>query len=296
MVVGPQGEEIYTDEFGRVKVQFFWDREGKRDDKSSCWIRVIQPWAGGNWGAIRIPRIGQEVVVDFLEGTPDRPIITGSVYNADQMPPYGLPDNKTQSGVKSRSSLQGEASNFNELRFEDKKGQEDVYLHAEKDMNVVVENDRTEDVGHDETISIGHDRTESVGNDEKLEIKSNRTDSVGKNETRSVGDNRTREVGKDEEVSIGQNRKVAVEQDESRTIGGSQEVSVGKNRTVQVGKELVIDAGDSIILKTGAARIQMKSDGSILIQGKDLTLKASGKIVGQAASEVILKGSKIINN
>ena len=133
-VVGPGGEEIYTDNYGRVKVQFFWDRVGKRDENSSCWMRVSQPWAGKRWGAVAIPRIGQEVIVDFLEGDPDRPIITGRVYNAEQMPPYELPANMTQSGVKSRSSKGGSAANCNELRFEDKKGSEQVLLHAEKDQ------------------------------------------------------------------------------------------------------------------------------------------------------------------
>ena len=135
MVVGPPGEEIFTDKYGRVKVQFHWDREGKNDADSSCWVRVGTPWAGKNWGMIHIPRIGQEVIITFLEGDPDRPIIVGSVYNADMMPPYELPENKTQSGLKSRSTLQGTPDNFNELRFEDKKGEEKIYFHAEKDSS-----------------------------------------------------------------------------------------------------------------------------------------------------------------
>jgi type VI secretion system secreted protein VgrG len=133
-VTGPSGEEIYTDKYGRVKVQFHWDREGTNDDKSSCWVRVASFWAGKQWGAIHLPRIGQEVIVDFLEGDPDRPIVVGSVYNAENMPPYSLPDNKTQSTLKSRSSKAGGADNFNEIRFEDKKGDEEVYFQAEKDL------------------------------------------------------------------------------------------------------------------------------------------------------------------
>ena len=127
MVVGPAGEEIYTDKYGRVKVQFHWDRYGKQDEQSSCWVRVAQLWAGKNWGMIHIPRVGQEVIVSFLEGDPDRPIITGRVYNGDAMPPYGLPDNATQSGIKSRSSKGGAEANFNEIRFEDLKGSEQLY-------------------------------------------------------------------------------------------------------------------------------------------------------------------------
>src|SRR5262249_48882265 len=141
VVVGKAGEEIYVDKYGRIKVQFFWDREGKKDENSSCWIRVAENWAGKNWGIIFNPRIGQEVIVDFLEGDPDRPLITGRVYNAQQMPPYALPDNMTQSGILTRSSKGGSADNYNELRFEDKKGSEDIIFHAEKDYHRSVEHD-----------------------------------------------------------------------------------------------------------------------------------------------------------
>ena len=133
VVVGPSGEEIYTDKYGRVKVQFYWDREGKKDENSSCWIRVSQNWAGNKWGIVFNPRMGQEVIVDFIEGDPDRPIITGRVYNAEQMPPYELPGEQTKSTLKSRSSKDGTADNFNEIRFEDRKGEEEIYIHAEKD-------------------------------------------------------------------------------------------------------------------------------------------------------------------
>jgi type VI secretion system secreted protein VgrG len=143
LVVGPAGEEIWTDEFGRVMVQFDWDRLGEHNEKSSCWMRVSQVWAGAKWGAIHIPRIGQEVIVDFLDGDPDRPIITGRLYNADNMPPYDLPANQTQSGIKSRSSKGGTQSNFNELRFEDKKGQEELHMQAEKDMSTLVKHNQT---------------------------------------------------------------------------------------------------------------------------------------------------------
>ena len=135
MVTGPDGEEIWTDKYGRVKVQFPWDRLGKNDENSSCWVRVSQAWAGGGFGGIHIPRIGQEVMVEFLQGDPDRPIITGRVYDGTNMPPYGLPASATQSGIKSNSTKGGGGSN--ELRFEDKKGQEQVYLHAQKNEDIV---------------------------------------------------------------------------------------------------------------------------------------------------------------
>jgi type VI secretion system secreted protein VgrG len=162
LVVGPPGEEIFCDKYGRVKVQFHWDRYGTKDDKSSCFIRVAQWLAGPQWGAIFTPRIGMEVIVEFLEGDPDRPIIVGTVYNGDNMPPYKLPDNKTQSGFKSRSSLRGGAPNFNELRFEDKKGDEDIVFHAEKDYHRSVEHDDDLQVGNNQTITIKKDRTETV--------------------------------------------------------------------------------------------------------------------------------------
>ena len=190
MVTGPAGEEIWTDKYGRVKVQFHWDREGKRDEKSSCWVRVSQAWAGPGFGGIHVPRIGQEVIVEFLEGDPDRPLVTGRVYNAQAMPPYGLPASATQSGIKSNSTKGGGGSN--ELRFEDKKGQEQVWLHAQKNEDIVVENDKTENVGHDETIGIGNDRTETVGHDETMTVANNRTRNVGVNETVTIGGNQHR--------------------------------------------------------------------------------------------------------
>ena len=161
IVVGPKGEEIYTDKYGRVKVQFHWDREGKKDENSSCWIRVAQIWAGENWGAMFIPRIGQEVVVEFLEGDPDRPLITGRVYHGTNMPPYALPDEMTKSTIKSNSSKGG--GGFNELRFEDKKGKEEIYIHGQKDWTIAILNDKNQTIGHDETLKVDGNRTVKVG-------------------------------------------------------------------------------------------------------------------------------------
>ena len=163
VVVGPDKEEIYTDKYGRVKVQFHWDRHGELNETSSCWVRVAQPWAGRNWGAVSIPRIGQEVVVSFLEGDPDRPLIIGSVYNGTHLPPYTLPDNKTQSGILSRSSPNGTGEHANSLRFEDKKGAEQVYLHAERNMDCVVEASDSQQVGGNRTIAVKGAHHETVG-------------------------------------------------------------------------------------------------------------------------------------
>ena len=320
VVVGPAGEEIFTDKYGRVKVQFHWDRQGKNDADSSCWVRVGTPLAGKQWGMVHIPRIEQEVIVDFLEGDPDQPIIIGSVYNAKEMPPYALPDNKTQTGIKSRSSLGGTPANFNEIRFEDKKGQEQVYIHAEKNEDIVVENDKTENVGHDETITISNDRTENVLGHETLSVAKNRTRTVSQNEIVTVALTRTHTVGINEMINIGAaqevtvgvmraltvgvNQTTTIGKDLSENIGSDQSVDVGKNltekigtnQTTSVGKNLTITAGDQIVIKTGQSSITMKKDGTITIAGKDITVRASGKIFEKATGDIVLKGQKILEN
>ncbi|MGH8620727.1 MAG: type VI secretion system Vgr family protein, partial [Burkholderiales bacterium] len=296
VVVGKSGEEIWVDKHGRVKVQFYWDRNGKKDENSSCWVRVATTWGGKNWGFIQIPRIGQEVIIEFLEGDPDRPIITGRVYNADQTPPYALPDNQTQSGVKSRSSKGGSGENFNEIRFEDMKGSEVLFIHAEKDKQVEVENDRTESVGHDEKITIEHDRTESVGNNEAITIGKNRKESVGEDEQIGIGGNRTRSVGKKETIDIGADRNKNVSKNETATIGESRKTQVGKDDTLNVGKKLVLVAGEAVQIQTGDASITMQKNGKITIRGKDIMITGSGKIDVKASSDVTIKGSKIKQN
>ncbi len=304
VVTGPAGEEIYPDEFGRVKVQFHWDREGQKDEQTTIWIRVAHHIAGKNWGFHGLPRIGQEVVVAFEEGDPDRPLIIGSVYNDEHMPPYEYPAEKTKTGFKSRSSKNGSTSNFNEIRFEDRKGEEEVYIHAEKDQKNVVENDETtsvghdrkEDVGNDETISIGNDRSESVGKNERITIGENRTESVGKDESITIGENRTESVTKDESITIGKNRKESVGKNETVQVADDRTHQIGKNDTLDVGKNIMIKAGDQIVLKTGSASITMKKDGTINIKGKDITVEGSGKINMKASGNIVMKGSKILQN
>ncbi|MEM6677756.1 MAG: type VI secretion system tip protein TssI/VgrG [Pseudomonadota bacterium] len=240
-VVGPAGEEIYPDEFARVKVQFHWDRLGGDDESSSCWVRVSQAWAGSGYGFIAIPRIGHEVIVDFIEGDPNRPVITGRVYNADQMPPYSLPGNKTQSGWKTDSSLGG--GGFNELRFEDLKGEEEVYLQAEKDNTILVKNDRNELVQHDESVridnmakhSVGVNLDEDVGNNKTTIVGVDRTVTIGSNDVLSIGANRTQTVGASESITIGSSRTDSVATAETRSVGAAQIQNVGGARTVSVG-------------------------------------------------------------
>jgi type VI secretion system secreted protein VgrG len=262
VVTGPSGEEIFVDKYGRVKVQFFWDRKGKKDDKSSCWIRVAEQWAGKNWGFVCNPRMGQEVIVDFLEGDPDRPLITGRVYNAEQMPPYDLPANMTQSGIKSRSSKGGSPANFNEIRFEDLKGSELVTIHAEKDQSISVEHDeshtvghdRKKDIAHDETTHVGHDRTETVDNNETITVHGNRTETVDKNETITVHMNRTETVDQNETITIGGNRTESVSKNESITVTLTRTRMVGINESVNVGAAQEITVGALRAVTVGAAQ------------------------------------------
>ena len=265
-VVGPAGEEIHTDEYGRVRVQFHWDRAGTNDEKSSAWLRVATPWAGANFGMTSIPRIGCEVIVMFIGGAPDRPIIIGMVPNAATMPPWTLPANKTQSGILTRSTPGGGYDNANALRFEDKKGKEQLWLHAEKaqltevehdedkwvgndrrkvidrdershikrdrteivdrDETITIHHDRTEIVDHDETITIHHDRVETVDNDERITIHNNRSERVDHNERISIGDNRDEVVEKNETISVYKDR--------TRTVGQNENISVKKNRNKNV--------------------------------------------------------------
>ncbi|WCM81235.1 type VI secretion system tip protein VgrG [Acidovorax sp. NCPPB 3859] len=279
VVVGPAGEEIWTDEYGRIKVQFYWDRLGAMDENSSCWMRVATSWAGSGFGAISIPRIGQEVIVDFLNGDPDYPIVTGSVYNAANMPPWALPGNATQSGIKTKSSKGGAfgdgmkngAGDANAIRFEDKKGAEQVWLHAQKDQLIEVENDedhwvgqdrrktidrdetntihrdRTETVDRNEKITVHGWRTEEVDGDETITIHSNRKERVDHNETISIGDNRSETVGINEDIRIGRNR--------TKTIGRNETDSISKNWTTTVGLLKTETIGVGCIQTTGVFKM-----------------------------------------
>jgi len=264
IVTGPPGQEIHTNEYGQVKVQFHWDRYGQRDEHSSCWIRVSQPWAGSGFGGVATPRIGQEVIVDFENGDPDRPIITGRVYNALNMPPWALPGNASMSGLLSRSTpggtpgagLKNGVGDANALRFEDKKGQEQLWLHAQKDQLSEVEHDEDKWVGHDRRKTIDHDetshilndRTETVGHDERITVHNNRTERVDHDEHISIGDNRSEDVGNNETVQIGGHRTENVGSNETVQIGGNRSVTVGgvKTETVTMAKAETIGLGKAL--------------------------------------------------
>lgn len=219
IVVGPSGEEIYTDKHGRVKLKFHWDRESPGNEKSSRWVRVGQIWSGKKWGGIVIPRIGMEVIVEFIEGDPDRPLVIGTVYNGDNTPPFTLPDNKTQSGVKTRSSKGAGESNYNELVFEDKKGHEVVRFHAEKDLDSTIED-------HEKRLIKGKNKSE-IG-DPTRETEIERGDDI---------------------LKIAGNNKI--------NIGNDQIVQIDNDQKVNVDNKIFIEAGNQIILKVGSSTITM---------------------------------------
>ena len=240
VVVGPSGEEIHTDEHGRIKVQFHWDRLGANDESSSCWIRVMQPWAGAGWGFVFLPRIGMEVTVSFVDGDPDQPLVMDSVYNGDNPPPYTLPDEKTKSTIKSETSLGG--GGYNEIRFEDKAGSEEIFTHAQKDQNEIVENDHTTTVHHDQSIRVDNDQTQEVGNDQtehvfnnqSLEVDVDRTIQVHGNYEETVDGTETRQVTGDvsETFSANETRQVSANLDETISGSRTQAISGSSDETI----------------------------------------------------------------
>lgn len=276
VVTGPAGEEIYIDEFGRIKVQFLWDREGKKDENSSCFLRVMQSWAGNQWGASFIPRIGHEVIVSFLDGDPDRPIVAGTVYNGANKPVYS---SKTQSGIKTRSTKDGTPANFNELRFEDLKGSEQIFIHAEKNLDTEVENDETHTVDHDRTKTVKHDENSTIENDRNKTVNNNQTETIGKNKTIAVGSDHSETIDKNMTISVGVDLKESVD--------GKYLERVAKEYDLTA-KTITMTAQDKITLQTGSAKIVMSSNGDITISGKTINVTGSGNVV--------IKGSKVLTN
>ncbi|MZJ00147.1 type VI secretion system tip protein TssI/VgrG [Dickeya solani] len=240
-VVGPAGEEIYCDEFGRIKLQFPWDRYGASDDQSSCWVRVSQGWAGGQYGLIAIPRIGHEVVVSFLEGDPDQPIVTGRTFHATNPSPYPLPANKTRTSLRTTTH---KGAGFNELRFEDQAGQEEVFIHAQKDMNTVVLNNRS--------TSVNASHTENVGGDQTVVVQHNQTVSVKENQVTEIQGEQT----------------VAVTQNRNTTVNDNESLQVKNNIAIQS------QSGD-VLIATAGGFIAIDKDGNISITGKGLVLNGT---------------------
>jgi len=273
-VVGPSGEEIWTDEHGRIKVEFHWDRYSPTNENSSCWVRVAQPLAGKGWGFLALPRIGHEVVVEFLEGDPDDPIVTGSVYNGELKPPYDLPKEKTRSGLKTLSSKSGGVENFNELRFDDDKGNEQIYIQAEKDKHIRVKNDRLEWVGNESHLQVKKNDFEWRDKDHHVKVTHDRNE--------KIGNVLSLDIGKDLHGKMG--TKLCLE--------------AGKEIHLKAGSTLVLESGTTLTLKVGsnhltldssgvsikAAKIDIKADGQIAIDGAMTQINASAASPASAAS------------
>ncbi|EAA2650893.1 type VI secretion system tip protein VgrG [Salmonella enterica] len=254
IVTGPAGQEIWTDQYGRVKVQFVWDRYGKMDENSSCWIRVSYPWAGKGFGMIQIPRIGQEVLVDFKNGDPDLPIIVGRTYNQDTMPPWGLPGMASQSGIFSHS-LYGGPTNGNMLRFDDKTGAEEVKFHAEKDLNTTVKNN--------ETHTVNADRTKTIIHNETTKIHIDRTEDVFGKHTETIKGNRNVKVTEGDQLLTVEKgiREVTVK------TGTSTETVEKDISITSISGAIHLTAKTQITLTVGKSSLTMNSDGTITLNG-----------------------------
>lgn len=302
-VVGEAGEEITTDRHGRVHVQFHWDRRGQRNERSSAWLRVQQQWAGPGYGMIFIPRIGMEVIVSFLGGDPDRPVVTGCLYNGQNPPPYALPEEKTKSTIKTNSSLGG--NGFNELRFEDRAGREEVFIHAQKDFNEVVRNDHTTRVGHNQTIRVDVDQKETVGGNQTMCVVGDREKTIEGFETTTVMKDRNEVVNLNEMVTVDLDRRhevhgsdflkvdgkhgVTVLGDEVVDITGAQSVFVGAGRSTKIladdalttSGKFTLEAALDIVMSTDATAA-IKAAGAVNISGQSITLASATEVVVNA--------------
>lgn len=306
VVVGPAGEEIHTDKHGRIKVQFHWDRNGKFDDKSSCWLRVAQSWAGRQWGTFFLPRIGQEVLVDFIEGDIDRPIVVGSVYNGDNPPPYALPAEATKSTIKTLSSKGGEG--FNELRFEDKKGSEEIFIHAEKDLQVRVKNGATQFVGGNENQIVAGESYGTFKKDRFIACEENLASDVGKDESRNVGQNLTHAIGQNHDHSVGMNLTQTVGQNLEIDVGMGTAIKSGMDVSVSGGMKIVMEAGMTLSLKAGPSSVVLGPAGvtidgplvRINSGGSPLSAKSPGKAqkpdpIKKAAEAIKVAAGKVVS-
>jgi len=276
VVVGKSGEEIWTDQYGRVTVQFFWDREGTDDEKSSCWIRVAHGWAGKQWGAIYIPRIGQEVVVSFLEGDPDRPLITGSVYNADQEVPYALPDQQTKSTLKSMSSKGG--GGFNEIRFEDLKGSEQIFINGQKNLDIQIGTDRQENIGNNRSLTVGQDKMENVGRDSHV--------NVGRDSITSIGRDQHLNVTGKTAIKIGGSCSLAITGDVNEQFSGNHSSQVTQNLYLKA-MQVVIEASAGLTLSVGSNFITINPSG-IAISGMPMVqINSGGSALSGSAGSLV---------
>jgi type VI secretion system secreted protein VgrG len=298
VVTGPSGEEIHTNEYGQIKIQFHWDRQGQHDENSSCWVRVGQTWAGNRWGGLFIPRIGQEVIVDFLEGDPDQPIVIGTVYHGNNMPPYALPAEKTKSTLKSDSTKGGGGSN--EIRFEDKKGSEEIFVHGQKDWTIAIENDKNQTIGHDETMSVGNNRTKTVVSDQSETVGNNKSITVVANHDEKVGVNKTETIGANKSLSVGANQTDTVTIAKAVTIGAAYQITVGAamNETVGLAKAEEIGAVKAVIVGAnssedvgGSKSVDARRNISEKA-GRDVSIKSGKKMTLRAGDDYSVFGEE----
>ena len=272
-VVGPPGEEIYCDEWGRVKVSFPWDRESENNEFSSCWVRVSQGWAGGSWGSMAIPRIGQDVIVQYVNADPDQPMITGRTYCGDQLPPYDLPEHKTRMTIKSQTH---KGDGFNELRFEDELGKEEVFIHAQRDQNNVVGNDETTRVGRNRVEQVGNDEHLSIGNDFRQETGGDHTQLIGQTCHVDIKQDLIEKIGNDRSESTGANHRALVGKDAELVVKGTQKVTVGQG----------MEQHTTIYQLRASERIEFRTaGGSIVLDGQGITINGLKlELLGQTSA------------
>ncbi|MCT6588466.1 type VI secretion system tip protein VgrG [Pantoea dispersa] len=284
IVVGPEGEEVWTDEYGRVKVRFTWDRYGVNRESDSCWLRVSQAWAGNQFGGIYIPRIGHEVIVDFINGDPDRPLIMGNLYNNVTLPPWDLPVNATQSGLISRT-IGGGKANYNGVRFEDKPGQEYYWEQAERDMDRLTKRNETQTIGVDSDISVGSNR--------KLVVGTDYSKNVGANATYAIGSNSSLQIGANSDVIVGSSYSKTVASAYTKMIGSSASVQVGSTYSMSVAAAHSTNVGGAKMVNVGGAMLTNVGGAHMISVGGAATLAVGGIVSIGAGGEAILTANTV---
>jgi type VI secretion system secreted protein VgrG len=301
IVVGPSGEEIYVDEYGRIKVQFHWDRIGKNDENSTCYIQVMQPWAGSGWGTSFIPRIGMEVVVNFYNGDVDRPIIIGTVYNNDNRPPF---ESKTQIGIKTHSTTGGTTNNYNAFIFDDSKGSEEVYIHAEKNMNVMVKNNVTQTVHNDLSQTVNNNLSQTILVDKSINIGGNHTENIAADTTINIGGNCAVNVaGKKDYWTVDATAEGFLGAKTSLMVGLVHETLIGGKVSANISAELAATKGIKVTIADAkeirkskfldieaTARYILKSPYVVFDVDKILKIEAGGTTIIADSSGVEIIG------
>jgi type VI secretion system secreted protein VgrG len=316
-VHGPQtaivsgGDEIHTDEHGRIQVQFYWEESPSYGEGSSCWVRCAQAWAGPGWGTQFIPRVGMEVVVEFIEGNPDRPLVTGCVYNGANPPPFAVPGSKTQSGVRTNSSPGG--GGFNELRFEDAQGSEEIYIHGQKDWRIEIQNDKSQTIGHDDALTVVNDQSKTIGHDQDLTVTHDQVISIGNDQSETIGHdqiltvacNQQESIGADRIETIGGNHSQTISSAKTVTVGALYGLAVGAAYNIAVGAQMGIGVGGALTTSVGmkstevvmgdksltARNVKISALSNCTVDStKDMSLESSKKLTLTAKDKVKLQG------